>query len=230
MVNERDFIAYLEDFNRKERFILLNHVLGQQGEDAFSLNRSFRERLEDKLGLGIRPNAFVAMDYHLDWIQMALHLAYRHDSHATCIANTGKELIEANQEDVDLLVAFKEENGAKIHVLLIEAKADTGWTNKQLKSKAGRLGRIFDKRVLGVVEPHFVLMSRKEPSTKLETKEWPGWMRANGPTPWHWLELPLRDGLLKVTRCDQDENSNKEGDYLLIRQRKNQKWISAFPN
>ena len=35
----------------------------------------FRERLSTCIGVPVPDHAFVAMDYHLDWIQMALHLA-----------------------------------------------------------------------------------------------------------------------------------------------------------
>ena len=38
-------IDYLERFNRKERFILLSHVLDQEEKKAFRLNRRFREDL-----------------------------------------------------------------------------------------------------------------------------------------------------------------------------------------
>ena len=220
---ERSLIDYLRDFNRKERFILLDHVLGDRGK-VFSLNRHFRDELKDTLDLEIPANAFVAMDYHLDWIQMALHLAYRPDS-IQAIQNRG--LVEANQEDVDLLVAFN--SGSQIHLVLVEAKADTGWTNKQLKSKARRLERIFNKRVRKAVAPHFVLMSRSKPSDDLETANWPPWMKREGGAA-HWLDLPLRDGLLKVTRCDATGKSNKNGDRLLVRQREDGQWKRASPS
>ena len=228
---ERKLIDYLRDFNRKERFILLDHVLGQQPGDVFRLNRYFAGKLATELSLEIPVDAFVAMDYHLDWIQMALYLADRPGSDMRkTICNTGKRLVKANQEDVDLLVAFEDKGSQKTHLLLIEAKADTGWTNKQLRSKARRLEHIFNDRILEVVEPHFVLMSRSRPTDKLKTEKWPSWMKGNGNAVAHWLELPLRDGLLKVTRCDQDGNSNKGGRYLLVRQRKDGTWTSASPN
>ena len=223
---ERNLIDYLRDFNRKERFILLDHVLGQQPGHAFRLNPYFAGKLANKLGLTIPPDAFIAMDYHLDWIQMALHLAYQPDSHTGVMKNKG--LVDANQEDVDLLVAFR--SRSETHLVLIEAKADTGWTNKQLKSKARRLRRIFDQRVRKVVTPHFVLMSRSKPSRKLKSSKWPLWMRARGSDAVHWVKLPLRDGLLKVTRCDVGGNSNNAGDYLLVRQREDGRWKRASPN
>ena len=227
---ERNLIDYLRDFNRKERFILLDHVLGQQPGDVFRLNSCFRGKLANKLGLEIREDAFVAMDYHLDWIQMAVHLAIGGLPEARVIDNPEiegvRKLFQANQEDVDLLIAF-EEDVQKTHLVMIEAKADTGWTNKQLGSKAGRLGQIFDKRVLEIVMPHFVLMSpcsKSKRKRKIDTDGWPPWM-TNGNTA-HWLELPLRDGLLRVTRCDASRKSNKNGDSLLVSERKCGRWTS----
>ena len=76
------------------------------------------------------------MDYHLDWIEMALYLAERGEfPDETPFRNEHFPDINRNQQDVDLLIAF--EGGAAgeatTHVVLIEAKAYLGWTNAQLK-------------------------------------------------------------------------------------------------
>ena len=152
-------IDYLERFNRKERFILLSHVLGQEDQKAFRLNRRFREDLEHKIQTPIPDDAFVAMDFHLDWLQMALYLADKDNSMSCAIPND--HLVKGNQEDLDLIIAFQDECTKEVHLVLIEAKADTGWTNKQLKSKAERLRRIFGGHSCNteLVKPHFVPMS-----------------------------------------------------------------------
>lgn len=140
-------IEYLRKFNRKERFILLSHVLGPQAEEVFRLNPCFRGKLERELDLKIPKKAFVAMDYHLDWIQMALYLAGQVTPMIDTIPNRDKKLFEANQRDIDLLIAFREGGTSKpTHIVLIEAKADTGWNNRQLKEKAVRLNRIFSTK------------------------------------------------------------------------------------
>lgn len=58
-------IDYLERFNRKERFILLSHVLGRQNETVFRLDQVFAEKLGSELELQdpIPDDAFVAMDF-----------------------------------------------------------------------------------------------------------------------------------------------------------------------
>lgn len=204
-----DLIALLRSFNRKERQILLSEVLRpEEGEEAFSLDAGFRKRLGGKIGVAVPADAYVAMDYHLDWLAMALYLAATPDPPER-ICNDG--LFEANQEDVDLLVAFEAADGA--HLALIEAKGVTGWTNAQQDSKARRLRRIFGD-VSGLATPHFVLMSPKRPAG-IEASDWPGWMRRPDGEP-YWLELPLPGGLRKATRCDADGNNAAEGRFLRL--------------
>ena len=69
-----DLIKILESFNRKERFFLLAQALGcsNSGEPAFSLSDSFRTQLNANIDVAIPLKVFVAMDYHLDWLQAAL--------------------------------------------------------------------------------------------------------------------------------------------------------------
>lgn len=225
-------IDYLKRFNRKERFILLSHVLGQKDERVFCLNRDFAKKLGCKLKLQnpIPCDAFVAMDFHLDWLQMALYLADRGDSLPQIIPNEEDRLVKASQEDVDLLIAFKDEGTKKTHLVLIEAKADTGWDNDQIESKAERLELIFNKNPHGtdLVKPHFVLMSPRMPK-KIKTHKWPDWMKAEGESSILWLELPLRDGLLKVTRCDEKKNDTENGGHLFISEYKNSRWEKCDP-
>lgn len=206
-----DLIALLRSFHSKERQILLSEALRrEEGEVVFSLDAGFRERLGCKIGVAVPADAYVAMDYHLDWLAMALHLAATPDPPER-ICNDG--LFEANQQDVDLLVAFGDTDGA--HLALIEAKGVTGWKNAQLDSKVRRLRRIFDDGPgSDLATPHFVLMSPKRP-VHIEVADWPGWMRCPDGKP-YWLELPLPGGLRKATRCDVGGNNAKGGGYLRL--------------
>ena len=214
-----DTIDYLQLLNRKERFHLLREALG---ETIFRLDERFRTRLQSCLSgsprgavsvpLSVPPDAFVAMDYHLDWIGMALRLAADEPEHARPdrfplrdIANNG--LVSGTQQDVDLLVAFQD--GPTTHLVMIEAKGDTHWRNEQLDKKAERLKRIFsgERRWRDSIAPHFVLMSPTHP-TSLTKKGWPSWMTPNGELLWLCLSLP--DGLIKVTRYDPDGDRRPE--------------------
>ena len=218
-----NLIKILESFNRKERFFLIAQALGcsNGGEPAFSLSDSFRQLLDEKLeltniGAAIPQEpakVFVAMDYHLDWLQAALILAHTSQGEKSKFCNEGKkgQVIEGTQRDVDLLVAF--EDGKTFHLILVEAKAYSGWTTDQLSSKAARLRTIFggDGKKWGDVQPYFCVMSPKE-SERLNSGPLPSglpkWMLDNDDK-LRWLPLQLPRGKRRVvSRCDRDG-----GDY-----------------
>ena len=67
-------IETLCSLNRKERFAVLQAALGLD-RTAPELDRCFRERLGACIGVEVPADAFTALDYHLDWIHIVLHLA-----------------------------------------------------------------------------------------------------------------------------------------------------------
>ena len=202
-----ELVEHLRSFNRKERFILLRHALGAQ---TFRLDEGFARRLGHVLDLTIHGDAFVAMDYHLDWLQAALEVAERPYEELP-IADPKRELVEANQRDADLLVAF--EQGPTTHVVLLEAKVETSWTNSQLRPKVERLRRIFgDSPRTNLATPHFVLLSPHRPQ-KIASADWPPWMKPGGRP--LWMPLP-RPALSKVTRCDVDGEPSREGSFFSV--------------
>jgi hypothetical protein len=166
-------VSSLQKFNRKERFFLVGWALDNP---AFTLGESFRTTLRDQLELGVEvpSNAFVAMDFHLEWLFAGLLLAANGGdrgphSNAPSVAGrnsipgTATPLSLGNQEDIDLLIAFETEG--KTHLLLIEAKGATGFTNEQLGSKVRRLSAIFaDPQIATLdLDPRFVIASPREP-------------------------------------------------------------------
>lgn len=200
-------IEHLRSLNRKERFILLREALG---DHTFRLDRAFREKLGGTLRVSIPEDAFVAMDYHLDWLQMALYLTATPTPPSLIPKDALRGDFNKNQMDTDLLVAF--EDGGTAHVVLLEAKMETGWSNEQLRKKAERLREIFGDEPQGPAVPHFVLASPEE-SGQIETAKWPPWMKP-GDKPL-WMRLPRPADLRKVTRCD-DSRPNADGDFLRI--------------
>ncbi len=200
-------IEHLRNFNRKERFILLREALGAE---TFTLDAGFRARLGETISVPVPADAFVAMDYHLDWLQMALYLAATPSPPCPI---PKRDLFEANQQDVDLLVAF--DGREATHVVLLEAKMETGWTNKQLHSKAERLDLIFgaDRPGVSLATPYFVLASPKQ-SEQILVSGWPEWMTRRGAP--LWMELPRPPGLQKVTRCTADGKRSKSGLFLKL--------------
>ena len=224
MANKSKVIDHLERLNRKERSILLSYVLGRRTEGVFRLDPYFAGILANELDLEIPNDAFVAMDYHLDWIQMALCLANFKWQRGKVIPNPeiesgGRLLFQANQEDIDLLVAFEDRN-RRTHLVLIEAKGVTSWDNTQLESKADRLRLIFgEAKLIGDIHPvvpHFILMSPNE-SANIRTEGWPEWMKAEKDRGYTWLRIPIRHDLIKVTRTDCDGHVDEDGDYVIVR-------------
>lgn len=200
-------MQHLESFNRKERFFLIGDALGNPD---FQLSTDFRSRLSAAFGIQPPSSAFVAMDYHLDWIHASLFLTLPGIDEEAIHLNT-ETVASGNQEDVDLFVAFEE--GDITHLLLVEAKATTGWTNKQTLSKAERLQRIFgtDGAKYHRVKPHFGLTSPRPPK-RLESHLWPAWMTRDGQP--IWLELKVPTGRRRVTRCDSRGRPTAVGEFF----------------
>ena len=202
-------IEWLEAFNRKERFFLVGNALGNTN---FNLSDEYRTKLHSVLGIHPPQHSFVAMDYHLDWIHAGLFLS----SSANQLNNVHENkvpIVTANQEDIDLLVAF--EDLGVTHLLMIEAKAATGWTNKQTLSKADRLREMFGedgKKCLNV-KPSFCLTSPRPPQL-LDSDQWPSWMAPGGQP--IWLELEVPPGRRRITRCDQAGKSSASGDFFRV--------------
>jgi hypothetical protein len=205
-----DLIQTLESFNRKERFFLVGWALGNK---RFQLEASFRDKVGGRLGLQIPEDAFVAMDYHLDWIYASLWEG-RPDQAPGPFINDDRNRISATQEDVDLLIAFTTLGPTRI--IMLEAKGATGWTNKQLQHKADRLRSIFGEsgRAWDGIVPHFAIASPVEPR-QLRTEEWPQWMRTNDGKP-IWLPMEMPRSLRRVTRCDETGQPRFNGDYWRV--------------
>ena len=128
-----NLIEILESFNRKERFFLIQEAAG---EETFSLSEDYRQKLADAIGVDKIPCcAFVAMDYHLDWLHASLLLACgKADEEEPFCNDIG--VSTGNQQDIDLLVAFNSEE--VYHLILVEAKAYSSWDSKQLAQKTER--------------------------------------------------------------------------------------------
>jgi len=206
----QNLLKYLKDFNSKERFFLVGQILGNP---SFTLASEFREKLSNLLEIPIPADALSAMDYHIDWLYASLTLAK--DDDPTNVYSNKNNVIKAQQEDIDWLIAF--EGQSEYHLVLIEAKGVTGWANKQMTSKANRFSDIFGKqgKIWPSVIPHFVIMSSSQPKGLL-TEKWPQWMAPNGKI--NWLELPIPKRI-RVCRCDEQGQENKNGQSWKVKKR-----------
>ena len=188
---ENKIMKFLKSFNRKERF----HLLNQAVAGGLKLDKEIAKEIDEVLSLGslLRDNhdnsdlCFIAMDYHIDWLYAALFLASLNDMdsetilgqiyHRECIEELdGKPIIQANQEDIDLLIGVESEG--VVHLIMIEAKGDTAWSTSQMKSKIKRLKAIFGNagENFDQVKPYYLLLSPGEPQKLKITL--PEWMRS----------------------------------------------------
>jgi len=201
-------IKYLESFNRKERFHLVGQLLGNS---AFNLDPSVLKKILDLLELEIPKSYFSAMDYHLDWIYASVALT-NNDRDIPLLRND--LCISGTQEDVDFLLAF-EDDLENTHIIMIEAKGDTSFTNKQIQSKANRLTAIFGNgENWPNVIPHFLICSPVKPK-QLEINNFPDFM-LNKNKEFIWFELTMPSNQNKPTRCHIDGKASKEGGYWKV--------------
>ena len=203
-------IEYLRSFNRKERFFLVGTALGNPD---FRLDSAFSQQLGGTFALEVPSDVFVAMDYHLDWIYVSAYLSQEGvDASGTHPNTTG--IVSGNQEGVDLIVAF--DASETTHVIMLEAKAETAWSNRQADSKIERLTAIFGTEGddFPQLRPHFGLMSPRPPR-QLMTDRWPSWMRSPGDAPL-WMELVVPPGRRKLTRCDVSGKRGQDGGYFKV--------------
>ena len=209
-------IQILRSFDRKERFAVLREVLGFNPETP-RLHDCFREKLSNCIGMPVPEHAFLAMDYHLDWIDMALHLVSRPDVRPKSpFPDEQFPDINQNQQDVDLLIAFEGIGTAEAATQLvhIEAKAYLDWNSAQLDGKVKRLRSIFgeDGSRWEFATPHFILMMARR-SPRISTQSWPKWMKSRDTPVWLDYRLPPR---FKITRCDESGRPSKNGGYLCL--------------
>lgn len=204
----QNLIEYLKKFNSKERFFLAGQILGNRD---FTLDPGFRQKLSDLLQIQIPVDALSAMDYHIDWLYASLSLAK--DEDLTKVYPNEHNIIKGQQEDIDWLIAFRGQDS--YHLILIEAKGVTRWTDKQTTSKAKRLSEIFGKQGTNWedVMPHFVIMSPAKYNSQ-SVEKFPEWMAPNGEV--KWLELSTPE-LLRVSRCDEQGHENKEGRWWKVK-------------
>lgn len=204
---------WLQRLDRKERAVLLRWAM----QSEFLLGDSFRDEVGRSLKLTIPPRAFVAMDYHLDWLFAALALTFSSPRTSPVPRTQDGETapdIEGNHRDIDLLVVW--DSGETTQMLMIEAKGSMGWSNTQLWEKMRRLKLIFRETAPWAprVSPHFLLASPKE-SKGIVTNGWPIWATRQDGRP-NWIEMGMASDLRRVERCDGIGNASAQGDHWHI--------------
>ena len=211
-------IENLKSFNRKERFYLVGQMLGNPD---YRMDKTQLAEISKLIDTTIPSEYFAAMDYHLDWIYASLFLIQEHDK-KTFPRNfiDNKQQIDlqisGTQEDVDFLLAFVDHENTT-HIVMIEAKGDSYFSNAQLNSKNKRFNAIFgDEDTWPNVRPHFLLCSPKKPQ-KINVEEPAYFIFKNSKLP--WLKLDMGEGKNKVTRCDDEGEPYNNGEYWTVENR-----------
>ena len=202
-------IDWLYCFNSKESFFLIKEILGN-----FRISERFLNKISEKLKLGKMPSPdsiFCGMDFHLDWLYTSLELAKKGISpNSNVPAYPNENNIYANKQDIDFLIAY--DMDSICHIILIEAKGVTGWTNKQMDSKMHRISNL----KWNGIQPHFILISPNKPQ-KLNVSSYPNWAKTDNEI--NWIELPMPDSLKSVMRCDKEKNESENGDNWTVKDR-----------
>lgn len=170
MMSEKQFerfIINLKLLNAKERDHLMRYAyLGATGTNDKTesyLSDEFIENLKPHLiELGLSENSkclFAGMDYHLDWLYVALKFAIEKPTFVIADKSNLKikfpmetaqksnifREISGSQEDIDLIAVFKSEVDSepkKYAILFIEAKGSANFDGVQLARKLIRLDHI----------------------------------------------------------------------------------------
>ncbi|KXU81343.1 hypothetical protein [Aeromonas enteropelogenes] len=218
-----ELIKNLKSFNRKERFYLIGQMLGNP---EFRMDDNQLDKISKLIGLTIPRKYFAAIDYHLDWIYASLYLTKNNSK--SCVERNFIEengiaidyQISGTQEDVDFLLAFVDHENTT-HIVMIEAKGDSYFSNGQLDSKNKRFKAIFgNENTWPNVKPHFLICSPKKPqNVRIED---PAYFMLNQESKLTWFPLVMDTGKNKVTRCIEDMGNNKpcsEGDHWKVESR-----------
>lgn len=215
----KNLIDNLKSFNRKERFYLIGQMLGNPD---FHMDETQLDEISKLIKVKIPSEYFAAMDYHLDWIYASLFLTENDANIAFGRNFTEKDgikidyQISGTQEDVDFLLAFVDHENTT-HIVMIEAKGDSYFSNAQLDSKNKRFKAIFgNENTWPNVRPHFIICSPKKPQ-KINIEEPAYFMFKDFKLP--WLELDMGDGKNKVTRCNEDDKAYNNGKHWKVERR-----------
>ncbi|MDR5816760.1 hypothetical protein QCE62_24495 [Caballeronia sp. LZ033] len=226
----------LAQFDAKERFALINAVLGVE----FVPHKDFVARIFKVCGIETQPERiFCAMDFHLDWLYAALMKPdldpawLKEDVPLPRIFDeeAGEYPVTGKQQDADFVMCFTESMTDKpasppvTHLLLIEAKGVGSWNTKQMRSKLMQyraMKHAFDAPHNLHVRPHLVLMSPKDPFEKsaknaefldvLNTFKQFGDIR--------WLDLQMRETLCVVRCNDKGKPDGKHPTQWLVKPRR----------
>jgi hypothetical protein len=204
----------LSRFNAKERFALIQRVLGT----PFAPHPDFVEEVLTKCDIATKPQSiFCAMDYHLDWLYAALMSEdLAENEPGLLVAGADNHFpVTGKQQDADFVMCFTEAGGNSAppitHLLLIEAKGVGSWDRRQMASKFNQYRAMRPAFARNPnVKPRLVLMSQRNPQMNKTRQnsdflaELDGFRDFGAPV---WVGLSMEE-TLSVVRCSADGKPN----------------------
>lgn len=199
----------LSRFNAKERFSLIQRVLGVR----FVPHADFLGEVLAKCRIDANPeNVFCAMDFHLDWLYAALMSDELHKNKPVPLVadESGAFPVTGRQQDADFVLCFTERpaNAPTVtHLLLVEAKGVGSWDTKQMRSKLAQYRAMkpaFDRNPN--VRPRLVLMSPLDPISSATSQSSDFRAVLNGFKDFGeivWVRMPV-ENTFSVVRCDAE--------------------------
>lgn len=225
-----DLLTLLRSFNRKERFILLSQGAGDA--EPLRVSDRFRERINAQLPETLQipdledGNFVLAMDFHLNWLAAALQLAFRDRSVDEDLVQgpfamspealegevSRRWVFERNHEDIDLLIGWRGPDG-RWKLVLIEAKAHSSFSTKQLASKSARFAAIFgpdgEAYAQDPVDVALVLAGFRAPQQSQFTQVWEEFSRRETGTHDKRVRFVALDTVPEVLIVGEHDKSGK---------------------
>lgn len=209
------FINALRSFVRKERFFVIKAVMRGQStrEITLTLSQRFRRLLVQFTHFKVPADAFVAVEYNLDWLHASLALANSIYATGMPFVNhdaDGNQIVTGTQQDVDVLVAFTDDNVD--YLILIEAKGYMKWEKNQMIKKTRRIAQILKQ--YPTVKFYFIVLSPHlpHPDRELMTAEWPQMVTSK----LSWIEMAVPPDQCRVIRCNSEGERDENGSYFKV--------------
>lgn len=204
----------LQRFNRKERHWLVRDALGSA---SARLDKDFTDRVQAAIRLRdpafeIDPEAWWAIDFHIDWLVAALHMLRHGPESAATPQPNDPVIVTGSQQDIDLVIA----SGSTL--VLVEAKGVGAWPDEGLDKKVARLNALPPSIIessgkSGDIQVYFLLCSPGEPPI-LNLSVWQPWMKADDRLLHIDLNVNAEAGpFLRVQRCSAAGVAHEKGTH-----------------
>ena len=219
-----DLIDILKICNRKERYHVVNGVVGNMNNVSPKMRKAFDELWKITLP---NSNIFVALDYHLDWISSSLFLyqggydirrgnkrieVYDNNNRKlrpqqfsninSKVQNPNYKITRSTHEDIDFIIVYKDEKTERYMIIMMEAKCDTAWDFTQLGQKVNRINDIHNYITTYSlpVDMRFALYSPKYP-TSLNVSSYPDFMKLYNHNEVDYIEMDFEGNLLAAPKA-----------------------------